>query len=350
MHNNTIFVLQRGLSNSQKIKIRIVTMAVATTGAIFNTAVILAIITDPLKTLRKGAWITILNLAIADLISCISGFCVFGWDFFKAIEESETEFAIFNFGWSFGISSSFLMLTFFTVQIYVITKFPLTSRFMFTDVKVVLITLAIWFFSFPLGLSYISYLKYPLEVGLKLWAAQICVLQIALLVQVILNISVTIEIMKSGRSTGNHSSQNNKHRNIAKTVIILTLVLLITAFPYLLFRQIEFIFRMGHFGDGKSAHILGSLSSCYVPIAVLNFTANPILYSLRLPDYRRTLLAFVGKIKSKGGRPLISTPNTSLKLTQTHASSFLRGSDRSSFQQSKRCSMERSSVPVSSAV
>ncbi|CAB4020500.1 ---NA---, partial [Paramuricea clavata] len=129
-------------------------------------------------------------------------------------------------------------------------------------------------------------------MGLKIWTAHIGVLQIALVVQIVLIIQVAIEIIRSGRSTGN--PQNAKHKNIAKTVIILTPILFLTAFPYFLLKQLQFLARLGYFDHDKTAgSLLHNLSYRYAPIAMLNFAANPILYALRLPDYRETLLAFV---------------------------------------------------------
>ncbi len=288
------------LSPEDMIKLIKVTMSVATLGALLNSVVIVAMAIDPLKILRKGPWVNILNLAVADLMSCISCFCVWGESFF--IEESEPVlyYAIAIFGWGFGTSASFLFLTFFTVQIFLVTKFPIKTRYWFTTLKIVSVGIVVWLFAFSLGLTHITHLShFPPTVSLKIWAAQIGVLQIALVVQIILNIQVMIEITRRGRSTGN--AQNTKHKNIAKTVVILTLILFFTAFPYFVLKQIEFLSRLEYFGKGKTADILFYLSYCYAPIAMLNFAANPILYSLRLPNYRQTLLSFIGKTKSKTG-------------------------------------------------
>ena len=286
------------LSLDEMIKLNKVTMSVATLGALLNSVVIVAMAIDPLKILRKGPWVNILNLAVADLISCISCFCVWGKRFLTDEIEPGLYYAIAIFGWGFGTSASFLFLTFLTVQIFLVTKFPIKTRYWFTTLKIVSVGIVIWLFALLLGLNQISHLShFPLTVRLKIWAAQIGVLQIALAVQVILNIQVMVEIARSGRSTGN--AQNTKHKNIAKTVVILTLILFFTAFPYFVLKQIEFLSRLKYFGEGKTAAILFYLSYCYAPIAMLNFAANPILYSLRLPNYRQTLLSFIGKRKSK---------------------------------------------------
>ena len=331
-----LYFLQIALTETQAKNLRIITVSFAATGAILNAAVILAIIVNPLKTLRRGAWITILNLAIADLITCISTIGLWGSEFFK-LDMNLLYHDICNFFWYFGISGSFLELTFFTVQIYMITKFPLKSRLMFTEIRTVLLTVAVWAFSSLLGLCQIAHHYFPRHVCLKLYVAQIGVLLIALFVQIVLNINVAIAITRSGRSTGDDSSQNTKHKDIAKTVIILTLILFVTAFPFFMLKLIEYVNRMGYFVGSENIMRLDHIFYCFAPVAMLNFTANPILYSLRLTDYRRTLLAFLGKVKRKDGTVLRRIPDTSLRI-RTHAlSSSFRGS-------SVRCPVERLSV------
>ena len=287
------------LSLEELRKIEIVTMSVASVGALLNSVVIVAMAIDPLKILCKGPWVNILNLAIADLISCMSTcFCIWGEMFFFKGNASELYNTIALLGWGFGTSASFLFLTFLTVQIFLITKFPIKTRYCFTTLKIVSVGIVIWLFAFLLGLIQITRLSYvPLKVNLKIWAAQTGVLLIALVVQFILNILVIVEIIKSGRSTGN--AENTKHGNIAKTVVILTLILFTTAFPYFVLRQMAVLSGLGYFGGDKTTGMLFYLSNCFAPIAMVNFAANPILYALRLPDYRQTLLVFIGKRKSK---------------------------------------------------
>jgi hypothetical protein len=118
------------LSPEERRILNIVTITVVATGALLNFVVIIAMAIDPLKILHKGPWVTILNLAIADLISCISSFCL-GRAVY-AYNNKEVYDVISNFGWGFGVSASVLWLTFLSVQIFVITKFPLKSRYWFT--------------------------------------------------------------------------------------------------------------------------------------------------------------------------------------------------------------------------
>jgi hypothetical protein len=282
-------------------------MSVSAMSGLLNFLVIVAIVIDPLKILRKGPWVTIFNLATADLISSVSFFCHWSEAFFTAIQGNNLFYAIVGFFWYFGASGSFLWLTMFTVQIFVLTKSPLRGRYWFTTGKMAVIGIGIWLCAFLLGLTNIAWVHFPHPVGLKFYIGQIGVLQIAVLVQIILNIQVTVAIIRAGGSVGN--VENNKHKNIAKTVIILTLILFLTAFPFFLFQQMEMLSRLGYLGQNKTATILKNLAYCYTPITTLNFLANPILYALRLPGYRQTLLVFVGKGKNK---------KSSLKKSSTH--------------------------------
>ena len=271
-------------------------MSMAALGVVLNIAVILAITLDPLKVLRKGPWATILSLATADLITCISGF--FLWSHRVIFHEpTELHFKLVDFGWAFGFSASFLMLTFLTAQTFIVTNFPMKSRYWLTTMRVKIFGMGFWLFALPLGLSNIARLYFSARTSLKFYVAHIGVLEFATIVQVVLHFQVAVKIVKSGR----HISENveiTKHKKIAKTVIILTLILFFTALPYFIFKQLEYLARLEYFGQSKTGKILFALSYCYSPIAVLNFVANPVLYSLRLPDYRATLFALVGKRKS----------------------------------------------------
>ena len=226
----------------------------------------------------------------------MSAFCLWGEVFFNKT-QSLLYYVIVDFCWSFSVSTSFLLVTFFTVQVFLLTKFPLKSRYWLTTLKIAVVCIALWLFAGLLGFGDTVWFHFPGPDNFKIYIARISVLLTAVLLQIVLNILVTVEVIRSGRRTGN--AQNAKHRNIAKTVILLSLVLYITAFPYFLMKQIDFFARLGYIGKSQTAYTLFGLSRCYIPIVILNFGANPILYSLRLPDYRQTLLTFVGKKKKQ---------------------------------------------------
>ena len=242
---------------------------------------------DPLNLLRKGAWFTILNLSIADLIAAASHFMTVGMHVglgtLKKIE------GIVQFFWMFGTGGSFLLLSWLTIQTYIIVRYPIRSRLMLSRKRIAISCAVIWAMAILMGLCNISYLHAPFsfEQVMMIYIAQVGVLELAAVVQVLLKVLIIKEILKSGRNAEVSTEHQNKHREIAKTIVILNVVLIITAFPYFVAKQIECLNRLGVVGNETM------FADYYESVAVLNFALNPILYSLRLIDYRRSLVALL---------------------------------------------------------
>ena len=278
---------------------RISTMVVDAIGAFLNILLIIAFLADPLKVLRRGVWITILNLAFADLISCVANFLDEGLISEFDVTDSMT-FRIVRFFLTFGVSASFMLLATLTVETYVVTKYPIKGRVLLTRKKTVILCAMAWFLAMPLGLSNIAYLFTDnFSRLMKIYIAQIAVLELTVIIQVILKVLIIREIMKSRRNINTHhqqqQQQHNKHKEIAKTIIILNVILIVTALPYFVSKQLEFVWKLRVVGGNQ---LLWRFSNYYEPIAAINYLANPILYALRLPDYRRTLRAPFTKCKS----------------------------------------------------
>ena len=293
---------------------RIATSIVAGTGAFFNAVLFLTILADPLKILRKGSWITIINLASADLIACVSNFFLVGRVMFeiKNIKFQDT----CAFGWGLGVSASFMLLAFFTIQVYMITKYPFKAPRMLTSTKVTLSCAGIWLLAIPLAFCKISYLVFEEEDVLEALIAQITVLEVVVLIQIILKILICFEIFKSSRDAG--QSHSRRHRQIATTVIIIIVVQLLTAVPYFASKQVEYLARMSVL---PRYPLVQKFSYYYAPIAIVNFCVNPVLYSLRLPQYRRTLLSILRRKRDSQNFSFQERSVTTSKCTESEMKS-----------------------------
>ena len=266
-------------------------MTVAIIGVFCNMILIAVIIVDPLHLLRKGAWFTILNLSIADLTAAASNFLEISLQT-EFPPPNLTALSVVRFFWMFGAGGSFMMLTFLTVQIYLIAKYPIRSKLFMSGKKIALSCTLIWILAIMFGLSNIVYAFhfFNFQQIMKIYIVQIAFLELAVLIQVTLKVFIIYEIMKSRRETEVlvSAEQNTKHKEIAKTILILNVILIVTAFPYFVAKQIEYLFKLGVIRGDALARLF---SNYYQSIALLNFALNPILYSLRLSDYRRSLIA-----------------------------------------------------------
>jgi hypothetical protein len=279
-------------------------MTVDAVGVFCNTLLIIVILTDPLNVLRKGAWLTILNLSFADLIAGVSNFVFIGLSSYFRTSNTNVP-AAFLFLWMFGVGGSFLLLTFLTIETYVIVKYPIRSRFILSGKKIWSSCVVSWILAAILGLSNIAYKLFAdLELAqlMKIYIAQIAVLEFAVIVQVVLKVLIIREIVESGRNMADARTEqrNNKHKEIAKTIVMLNVILIVTAFPYFVAKQIEYLYKWGVIGGDSLARLF---SNYYEPVALLNFTLNPVLYSLRLSEYRHSLLALFCKSRRERDCP-----------------------------------------------
>ncbi|XP_028401803.1 lysophosphatidic acid receptor 4-like isoform X2 [Dendronephthya gigantea] len=297
-------------------------MSVSSIGMLCNLLLILVMLINPLKVLHRGAWVTILNLSIAD---CLASGSLFSKLCFHQIEgETPPKWLeiTLNFLWMFSVSASFMLLALLTVQVYMIIKYPVKSRLMITKCKIAVTGTIIWILAICMGLSQISYIwMINDDLSMRvfcLYIVAIAILEIATAFQVVLKILIAIEILKSRRQLKNAKIPNKKEKDVAKTVIILNLILIVTAFPYFVAKQIAYVTRLRLGTDPMFINF----SYYYEPIALLNFVTNPLLYSLRLQDYRRSLLALFNfnckkRPPSQPLRVAISSIRGSIKTTET---------------------------------
>ena len=260
-------------------------MTVCSIGMLCNLLLILVIIIDPLVILHRGAWITILNLSFADFLAC-------GSQLMNLVAlETETENMILdicNFLWMLGVGASFIFLGLLTIQIYVIIKFPVKSRIMLTSKRVLISSTIVWVIAVGMGVANIGHIWLKDLKVVLIYIANIAILEVIVVFQMVIKILIVFEILSSRRKLLKVEIQDRKQMQVAKTIIILNVILFVTAFPYFLAKQIEYLHRLGYI----SGHPLVQKGNVYYqPVALLNFISNPLLYSLRLGDYRRSSLA-----------------------------------------------------------
>jgi hypothetical protein len=296
-------------------------MTIDAVGVVSNTFLIIAILFDPLRVLRKGAWITILNLSIADLIAAASSFMMIG----SPVEfhiRNRIIYSFFEFFWMFGVSASFMLLTFLTIQTYIIVKYPIRSRFIISVKRIALFCSLVWAFAILFGFSNVMYVirsDLTLPQNMKIHITRIAILELTVVVQLVLKIFIIREIVASAQNFrgGSERQSYSKHKEIAKTILILVVILIVTALPYFIAKQIEYLYKLDIVGGDTLVRLF---SNYYEPVAVLNFAFNPILYSLRLPEYRRSLLALLPKCRKQRDTPPTLTSMRTAMSVKTAAS------------------------------
>ncbi|XP_046859730.1 cannabinoid receptor 1-like isoform X3 [Xenia sp. Carnegie-2017] len=273
--------------------ILITTMVISTVGVLTNGLLIVVIVKDPLNKLRRGPWITILSLSIADFTASLSQFMMVGLGRLFEVKPSEAVIYPVLFFWMFGAAGSFFHLTSLTWQTYMIAKYPIRSRQMLSTRKIYILCVTVWLIA--IGMAFgelISIFAEKFDHVMYTYITLHAVLEIAVLLQIILKCFILKVVLQSRQDTKVNAEQHNtKHFEIVKTIIVLNVLLLVTAFPYFVAKQVEFIQRLGKI----QSELAGRFSYYYEPVAMVNFAVNPIVYALRLPDYRNSMKALFRK-------------------------------------------------------
>ena len=194
--------------------------------------------------------------------------------------------------WNFAICALFLLLAFFSLQVYTVTKFPFKAPRFWTHKRVALCCAGIWLLAGLLALNKILILlDLHFDKSMRWWAIQNAVYGIIVIIQIVLKIFTCWEVFKTRRNNG--QSQHSKHREITTTVMIMVVIQMFTALPFIVIQQ------LWHEVSSLNYDLLMEITLYQSPIAWLNFCVKPVIYFLRLPHYRSSLFSLFGCKKRK---------------------------------------------------
>ena len=197
-------------------------------------------------------------------------------------------FLVTNFLFELAICASFLLLAFFSLQVYTVTKFPFKAPHFWTSKKVLLCCVGIWLLAVQLSVEIILNNAYLDTIWWKVLSVVWCLMAIT---QIVLKILTCWDVFKTRRSSG--QSQSSKHRQITTTVMILVVIQMFTALPFIVIQQLwHEVFSLNY-------DLLMEITLYQSPFAWLNFCVNPVIYFLRLPHYRSSLFSLCGCRKRK---------------------------------------------------
>ena len=176
-----------------------------------------------------------------------------------------------------GYTSSFFFLMLLSIERYIAIKYPIESGTILTRKRIFLACLLCWAAAIGCALPIILQSQHYL-------IALYGILEFSALVMIFFQLLIIKGIKEASRPLEDGSTRKAHMKNISTTILILIFVLMVTAFPYFIAKQVEFLNRdYPHLFTGKMARLFPYY---YFPVAYLNFIVNPFIYAWRLPDYR----------------------------------------------------------------
>ena len=245
-------------------------------GAVSNALLLVAFIKDPLKCFRNSATYLVMNLSVCDSLYCLTVPLHFTKITVKTNSHSTVDFLVHYFA---GVS--FLSIISISIDRFLMVAYPIKHRILMKGKLIILWIAAIWI-TMCIGRLHSTRNRHVIQYTFG---------TIAVTLSAVLYSSTYYKLKKQSRNMALQNSTEGraqeiqilKEKRFLKTIIIIASVAFSCVIPNL-------IFFLSHdaLGLRKDTLIYKVIATASLLIFYLNFAVNPIIYILRLPNYRKT--------------------------------------------------------------
>ena len=258
-------------------------------GLIFHLLLFNGFIRDPLKCLKNSKTYFVANLAAADLLVClISSILPFILHFMPYRWYDLAQMLALNF----AMCASFITILSISVDRYFMVAYPIRHRNFVTRKVISLWLVCIWVLS----------AVYPAKVQLAgkqdhdYLVANSSGLLITILIAILGGLTYShlkkqsLNLRLQNCTSGENRAQEirtSQELRFLNTIIIIASIVIVCLLPSAILHQV-FTFRdISKDSGALGVKIIRHISNL---LFYLNFAVNPIVYVLRLPNYRKTFL------------------------------------------------------------
>ena len=254
------------------------------------------------KKLRKKSFLLVINMAFADLMLGAVSLPLF-------IYRLGGNFELWNVEWGFSLDmlyrvvdticaqSSIITATFIAVERFYSIGWPLKHRSVARRRAYYTLVGLIWTFAVAISAAIIGSLYQSLHISIYIWVTYAATLTI-----IISGCYIGIWIKyKRGRNLLSIQNRGiSKSKQSTKTLLIITFVVLISWLPLIITNTISVYIPVNF--------------DVFLFVNLLNFSnsfANPVIYSLRIPEFREALFS---SVRSTGKPSVARLAATSTKI------------------------------------
>ena len=254
-------------------------------GAILHLLLLIGFIKDPQKCFRNSKTYLVANLALADFLVCLLSFC-------HHILSGEYVLVAYEILLPLTMAVSVLTVALISMDRYLMVAYPIRHRNYVTGKVILLWLLFTWLLAaiYPAKIAISPSLEYDHLVAnisgviITIVTVIACTLTYNNLKKQSLNLRLQNCTTAVNRAQKTRALQEKKFLN---TIIIIATIVVFCIWPASIFGQV-LIFK-GVSEESQTSvqkRLLLVLNSMYY----LNFSVNPIIYFLRLPNYRKMFL------------------------------------------------------------
>ena len=260
-------------------------------GVVSNALLLVAFLKDPLKCFRNSGTYLVINLSVSDCLTSL--FSLVFSSIYRKLSNPMVDFFI---RWSTGVS--FVSITSISIDRFWMISSPIRHRILMKSKIIVLWIVAIWVVSFLISFSLII----P-DVSYTNEQRGLCAY--SLIVITLSAVMYSSTYYRSKKQSRNMALQNStelraqemrilKEKRFLKTIIIIACIAFFCIVPnlllFLLYNSLILFVN-----DFQAFTIISVVSAV---IYQINFAVNPLIYILRLPNYRKTFCLLYCKRKT----------------------------------------------------
>ena len=257
-------------------------------GVTSNALLVIALIKDPLKCFKNSGTYFFINLSVSDLLTSLYGFSLLH----KAIFTSEFKMVTKFLTLTIGIVS-FATMASVSIDRFLLVAYPLKHHQLLTRKVMILWLLVIWISGIALPMSGLFF-DYQMSLMLT-----INCLDISLVLFSVAMYAITYSTLK--KHSKNIAQRNAtegraqeirilKEKKFLKTITLVACIAFFCIVPPMISFQLNR--SLDFWNDDLETVVLHEM---FIHIFYINFAVNPIIYVLRLPNYRKTFYSIYCK-------------------------------------------------------
>ena len=248
-----------------------------TLGALLNVLLLVAFIKDPLKCFRNSGTYLLMSLSVSDCLTC--SFTVFHFSSNSGDVGSRLVFNSLSFWFT---ATSVLSIAAISIDRYLMVAYPIKYRILVGGKVIALWVTAVWITGALMPL-------FTLFLKTKIYGFY---LSFFIAVSAIMYSITYYNLKKQSRNMASRNSSEGraqeirimKEKRFLNTIVIIAVIVFVCVLPTAVVLQTNSFVSEIYVNN----NFLTLVKEISLFIFSINFAANPIIYVLRLPNYRKT--------------------------------------------------------------
>ena len=277
----------------------IASIFIAVFGIVNNGILLLIFVINPFKTFTSTSTYFIKTLTVADFVTSLMlmiAECI-------AVPSKSFLRAYFFFVWM-SVQISFYIIFLMAIERYIAVHYPLKKQIIVTKERTLACILIVCSFAAILaGLLEIKAIRFYLRFSLFCLFDLIVICVAGVYITIVVRLKkIAREVRRSSRPSSTRQLGLDKireDRKILIVVLIMVTILVITVLPYTLASQVLLADRLFYKDWLLDRDMLKTFIKHYLPVEMINFAVNPIIYAIRLPNYQRSLRSLLCFFRSE---------------------------------------------------